>query len=72
MLKIRRSPDRPIFNMGIPIPEKDGLYIETGPRCIQHTDGLQWEASMRVLPALSDQQLAMKTDMIPLIWDLYH
>ena len=31
MLKIRRSCDRLIFNMGIPIPGKDGLYIETGP-----------------------------------------
>ena len=31
MLKIRRSHDHLIFNMGIPIPEKDGLYIETGP-----------------------------------------
>ena len=31
MLKIRRSHDRLIFNMGIPIPGKDGLYIETGP-----------------------------------------
>ena len=32
VLKIRRSCDRLIFNMGIPIPGKDGLYIETGPR----------------------------------------
>ena len=31
MLKIRRSRDRLIFNMGIPIPGKDGLYSETGP-----------------------------------------
>ena len=31
MLKIRRSHDRLIFNMGIPIPGKDGLYIEMGP-----------------------------------------
>ena len=30
MLKIRRSHDRLIFNMGIPILGKDGLYIETG------------------------------------------
>ena len=29
MLKIRRS-HRPIFNTGIPIPGKDGLYIEMG------------------------------------------
>ena len=32
MLKIRRSGDRLIFNMGIPIPGKDSLYTETGPR----------------------------------------
>ena len=31
MLKIRRSRDRLIFNVGIPIPGKEGLYIETGP-----------------------------------------
>ena len=31
MLKIRRLNGRLIFNMGIPIPGKDGLYIETGP-----------------------------------------
>ena len=32
MLKIRWSHDRLTFNMGIPIPRKDSLYIETGPR----------------------------------------
>ena len=32
MLKIRRSRDRLILDMGIPIPRKDGLYIETVPR----------------------------------------
>ena len=31
MLKIRRSHDRLIFNMGIPTPGKDGLYNETWP-----------------------------------------
>ena len=35
MLKIRRSRDRLIFNMGISIPGKDGLYIETG---VPHDD----------------------------------
>ena len=34
-LKIRRSNNRLIFNMGIPIPGKDGLYIDTGPRLIE-------------------------------------
>ena len=37
MLKIRRSRDPLIFNMGIPIPGKDGLYIETGPRLYIYT-----------------------------------
>ena len=32
MFKIRRSCDRLIFNKGIPIPGKDSLYIEMGPR----------------------------------------
>ena len=32
ILKIRRSRDRLIFNMAIPVPGKDGLYTETGPR----------------------------------------
>ena len=32
MLNIRGSHDRLIFNMGIPTPGKDGLYIETGPK----------------------------------------
>ena len=31
MLKIRRFHDLLIFNMAIPIPVKDGLYIEMGP-----------------------------------------
>ena len=31
MLKIRRSPDHFIFNMGIHIPGKDGFYTATGP-----------------------------------------
>ena len=34
MLRIRRSRDRLIFNMGIPIPGEDGLHIETGIRFI--------------------------------------
>ena len=32
MLKLRRSHDRLIFHMGIPISGKDGLYIEMGPK----------------------------------------
>ena len=36
MLRIRRL----IFIMGIPIPGKDGLYIETGPRSC--TNKYEW------------------------------
>ena len=32
MLKLRQSRDRLVFNIGIPIPGIDGLYIEMGPR----------------------------------------
>ena len=32
MLKIRRSSDRLIFNMGITMPGKDSLYIDTWPK----------------------------------------
>ena len=35
MLKIRQSCDHLIFNKGIPIPWKNGLYTETGP-CVAH------------------------------------
>ena len=34
MLQIRQSRDHYIFNMGIPIPGKDNLYIDTGPGCL--------------------------------------
>ena len=34
MLKIRRSRDRLIFNMGIPIMVRRHLYIEMGPRVV--------------------------------------
>ena len=37
MLKIRRTRDRLIFNMGIPIPRKDSLYIEMWPRTVEAT-----------------------------------
>ena len=43
MLKIRRSHDRLIFNMGITIPRKDGLYIEMGPWRPLCGDNMSWE-----------------------------
>ena len=35
MIKIRRSRDRLIFNVGITIPGKDGLYTDRGPRLLR-------------------------------------
>ena len=50
MLKIRRSHDRLIFNMGIPIPGKDGFYIhiETGPCCFPSPSGSDMVVGMTV------------------------
>ena len=50
MLKIRRSHDRLIFNMGMPIPGKDGLYIEMG-----HPSEMHLKLKPREIS--SDQQL---------------
>ena len=49
MLEIRRSRDRLIFNMGIPIP--DGLYIEMGPKLIQIECKLTWAVEFIVAKA---------------------
>ena len=38
MSKVRRSRNRLIFNMGIPITGKDGLHIETGPWSFYFSD----------------------------------
>ena len=49
MWKIRRSRDRLIFNMGIPIPGKDNLYTEMGFRwfcfCFQLRYHILWAPS---------------------------
>ena len=44
MLEIRQSHDHLIFNMVIPIPGKDGLYIERGARLLRlaAVGGVQW------------------------------
>ena len=56
MLKIRRSHDRLIVNMGIPIPGKDSLYIEMGPRCgfVSHVVNSRHGAGM-LLPSVRTQ-----------------
>ena len=48
MLKIGQSRDRLIFNIGLPIPGKDGPYIETGPWCLRLNT-----ASLAGFPGLS-------------------
>ena len=47
MLKIRWSHDCLIFNMGISIPGKDGLYIETEPRSMM----MSWHGMIPMLLA---------------------
>ena len=42
MLEVRRSHDRLILNSRIPIPGKDGLYIETGPRFPSRSLRISW------------------------------
>ena len=52
MLKIRRSRDSLIINMGIPIPGNDGLYIKTGPWSqpnIATRDPLQYKDHLFIL-----------------------
>ena len=55
MLKRRRSYDRLIFNMEIPIPGKDGLFIETGP------DGEKFGTELEPVPAVLNQALCQLT-----------
>ena len=54
MLKIRRSNDRLILNVGIPIPENDGLYIEMGPRThVSNLNMKQYWALQLYMPVLA-------------------
>ena len=66
MLKIRRSRDRFIFNMGIPMPRKDGLYIETGPRTLffSHSDFNLY----RVVPNSGEMSCQLWTPKIDTFW----
>ena len=52
MLKIRRSWDRLIFNMGIPILVRRRLHVEWAPRfyhpCVARHSFLSWSASQRI------------------------
>ena len=60
------SRDRLIFNMGIPIPGKVGLYIEPGPWCAGHLFhvGLQQAAAW-----MAGIQLAGLTTVLSLTWE---
>ena len=63
VLKVRQSHDRLIFNMGIPIPGKDGLYFETGPRCLSQDCGT---------PSLMHQSLALSHRCLNQWWLIIH
>ena len=43
MLKIRRPLGRLIFNMGIAIPGKTVLLIETAPRALRESQGMDMD-----------------------------
>ena len=64
MLKIRRSPDRLIFNMGILITGKDGHYIETGP-CLPNPSSISWSPSWKDGPAPGTEQGDRLIPMVP-------
>ena len=49
MIKIRRSCDHLIFNMEIPMPGKDCLYIEMGPRPSYFHNGSSYTVMMAFL-----------------------
>ena len=49
IIKTRRSHNRLIFIMGIPIPRKEGLYIETGPFRASHVPLLDGPGQVKLL-----------------------
>ena len=59
MLKIRRLPDRLIFNMGIPIPGKTVLILKRGPGCFCY------------IRYLSETQHQLKFQEISFAYDLF-
>ena len=50
ILKIRRSHNHLIFNMGMPLPGKNGLYIEMGPRYIGFNKSYPQNTTYRNIP----------------------
>ena len=75
ILKIRRSRDRLIFNLGIPIPKIDGVYIETGPWS-SHSDresGLAF-TELATRPAIGPSKLsklACQVFIPPFTWEVH-
>ena len=73
MLKIRRSRDSLIFNMGIPIPVKDSLNIETDPYYLYNENlkmpSLYWIKALAITSWQSSHPQAPQAD-IPLICGL--
>ena len=79
MLKIRRSHDCLIFNMGIPIPGKEDLYIETGPWCslLQYIPGVLYCSTFLVflfavyssVAELQPEGYSCRAAMCLAVWD---
>ena len=63
MLKIRRSHDRLIFNMGIHIPGKGGLYIESGPSLFDTDSNM---AAEDLVPCATRASAGMESSMFTL------
>ena len=68
MLKIRRSRDRLIFNMGIPILVRRHLYIETTPSC--QPDVERWQCMPQTFKWLHECCTFSSEHKIPGIHDL--
>ena len=69
MLKIRRSWDRLIFNMGIPILVRGYLYIETGPRVANHVTVLVSTFVLLAHCGIFMYTAVFKIKASPTVWD---
>ena len=69
MLKIRRSQDRLIFNMGIPTLIRWHLYIEACPRALcQYQDSLSWDCLIIIMGIPIQVRQGLYIEMGPRGW----
>ena len=71
MLKIRRSRDRLIFNMRIPIPGKDHLFIEIGPRLAYGPIEIATYISTYRTYVVTEQMAFAETDWLFCVFVMY-